>query len=75
MIEGKRKITVKSYTSSNITNLERVEHSDGTGNLIFKIELYRDNEGDEKSKQHGFFSIDDVKKVESLLIKNLLVPK
>lgn len=63
-----------STTIYAITNLERVEHSDGTGNLIFKIELYRDNEGDEKSKQHGFFSIDDVKKVESLLIKNLLVP-
>lgn len=66
-IEGKKSFTVKSYLASDITNIERTEHSDGSGDLILRTESYRDSDGDQQTRRHGFFSVDNVKHLESLL--------
>lgn len=70
-IEGTKSVTVKSYPIGEIKHLERTEHPDGSGDLIFKTEQYRDSDGDRQSKKHGFFAIPEVKKVEHQ-IENLM---
>lgn len=70
-IEGTKSVTVKSYPISEIKQLEHTEHPDGSGDLIFKTEQYRDSDGDRQSKKHGFFAIPEVKKVEHQ-IENLM---
>ena len=68
-IEGANSITIKSYLASDIAGLERTEHQDGSGDLILRSERYRDSDGDRQTRQHGFFAIDDVRHVESLVEK------
>jgi hypothetical protein len=70
-IEGAKSVTIKSYPISEMKHLERTEHADGSGDLVFKIEQYRDSDGDRQSKKHGFFAIPEVKKVERQ-IENLM---
>jgi hypothetical protein len=66
-IEGSKSISVKSYRASEIANIERTEHEDGSGDLIFKTENCRDSDGDRRSRQYGFFSIDNVRSVENIV--------
>ncbi len=68
-IEGKKSIKVKSYLASDIVNMERTEHPDGSGDLILRSEPYRDSDGDRQTKHYGFFAVDDVRRVESLVGK------
>ena len=66
-IEGTKSITVKSYPAAEIANIERTEHEDGSGDLVLWTQRYRDSDGDRQTKQHGFFAIDNVRSVESLV--------
>jgi hypothetical protein len=66
-IEGATSITVRSYLASDIGDLERVEHADGSGNLVLRSESYRDGDGDRQTRKHGFFAIADVRRVEKLI--------
>jgi len=66
-IEGAKSITVKSYLASDIADIERTEHQDGTGDLILRTERYRDSDGDRQTRQHGFFAVDNVRRIESLI--------
>lgn len=70
-IEGTKSITVKSYLASDIANIERTEHQDGSGDLVLRTEPYRDSDGDRQTRRHGFFAIDNVRSVERL-VENLL---
>ncbi|MEN3113134.1 hypothetical protein ACFONG_16210 [Uliginosibacterium paludis] len=76
-IDGAKTITVKSYPASEIAGIERVERQDGSGDLILRTEYYRDSDGDRQTRQHGFFSIDEVRSVENLveaLLRNKQAP-
>jgi hypothetical protein len=68
-IEGSKSVTVKSYLASDIVNIERTEHQDGTGDLILRTESYRDSDGDRRTRRHGFFSVDNVRQVEDKIEK------
>lgn len=70
-IEGAKSITVKSYIASDLVDIERTEHPDGSGDLVLQSERYRDSDGDRQTRQHGFFAIDNVRRVESI-IENLV---
>lgn len=69
-IEGTKSITVKSYLLADIADIERTEHQDGTGDLVLRNESYRDSDGDQQTRQHGFFAVDNVRRVENI-IENL----
>ena len=69
-IEGAKSITVKSFLPSDIGDVERTEHQDGSGDLILRSESYKDSEGDRQTRQHGFFAVDDVRHVGNL-VENL----
>ena len=69
-IEGAKSITVKSYLASDIAHIERTEHQDGSGDLVLRTERYRDSDGDRQTRRHGFFAIDDVRRIANL-VENL----
>lgn len=66
-IEGAKVIVVKSYLASEIAGVERTEYQDGSGHLILRTEQHRDTDGDHQTRQHGFFAVDDVRRVEGLV--------
>ncbi len=71
VIEGKNSITVNSYAFDTMANIERKEHQDGSGDLIFKTESYKDSDGDTQTKKCGFFHINSVRRVQEVLEKNM----
>ncbi len=71
VIEGAKSITVKSYPAADISEFERTEHPDGSGDLILRSEQYRDSDGDRQTRKHGFYAVDDVRRVERL-VENLI---
>jgi hypothetical protein len=68
-IEGSRTIIVTSYSAAEITDVERTEHRDGTGDLVLRRERYKDSEGDMATRKHGLFSIPEVRRVAGLVDK------
>ena len=66
-IEGAKSVTVKFYLVNGLKALERTEHQDGSGDLVFQDEHYRDSDGDRQTRKKGFFAIADVRRVEQLL--------
>ena len=68
-IEGIKSVMVKSYLVNDLGALERTEHQDGSGDLVFRNEYYRDSDGDRQTRKQGFFAIADVRRVEELLEK------
>ena len=66
-IEGAKSITVKSFPAAELGSVERVQHPDGSGDLILHCEQYRDSDGDKRTRQSGFFAISDVRSVERLV--------
>ena len=70
-IEGVKSFTVKSYSPSDISMLERHEGPDGLGSLILKSESYRDSDGIQQTTQYGFFAIENVRAVENF-VQNLI---
>ena len=70
-IEGIKTVKFKSYNPKEFSQLERKQNQDGTGDITFMKETYTDSDGDRRSRDHGFFAIKDVKRVEALL-ENIL---
>jgi hypothetical protein len=68
-IEGAMSITVRSYFGSDIAGIERTEHPDGSGDLVFLTERYGDSDADRHTGQQGFLAIDDVWHVQQLIEK------
>lgn len=66
-IEGVKSIKVKSYLAADIANVEKTQHQDGSGDLVLRIEHYRDSDGDARTRNEGFSAIEDVRAVERLL--------
>lgn len=68
-ISGNKSITVKSYPASEIADIERTEHADGSGDLVLQKEYGRDSDGDSTTTKRGFFSIADVRGAEQVIHK------
>lgn len=66
-IEGAKSITVQSYLASDLVDIERTEHQDGSGDLILRRESRKDSDGDRQTTKYGFFAIDDVRRVGNLI--------
>ena len=69
-IEGAKTIKVKSFLAGDIAQIEKTQHPDGSGDLVLRTERYRDSDGDQRTRQDGFFAIPDVRQVERL-VENL----
>lgn len=67
IMEGAKSVSVKSYFPKDITDLQRTQHQNGSGDLILCTEYYRDSDGDERSRRQGFFAVPDVRSVEEVV--------
>lgn len=65
VIEGTR--AVKTYQPSELTASERTTRDDGSGDMVFRREEYIDGDGDRAFRRHGFYAVEDVKRVEALI--------
>lgn len=59
-----RSTTVRSFEPHRLGDIRRVQHADGSGDLIFERTWANDGEGGQRSTDHGFLAIMDVKDVE-----------
>ncbi len=62
-----KNIKIESYYPKDVNQLARNEKPDGSGDLLFATNQYRDSDGDARTKQDGFYAVADVKKVERLV--------
>jgi hypothetical protein len=62
--------TILSFEPSRLHDIRRIQHADGSGDLIFERTWKKDSDGDVQSTDHGFLAIADVKEVE-LLVQQL----
>ena len=60
-------MNVRSFRPVKLTDLERKQRSDGSGDIIFQRDVSVDSEGHRRTKEIGFVGIDDVKGVETVL--------
>jgi hypothetical protein len=67
MIEGGTSRTVKSFVQKDVQQIERREHSNGTGDVIFARERVRGSKGRINTREIGFFGIAQAQEVERLL--------
>ena len=64
LFDGGRSTTIRSFYLGKLDKLRRIQHADGSGDLIFDREVKVDSEGDNQTTDHGFLAINNVKKVE-----------
>lgn len=64
LFDGGRSTTIRSFYLDKLDKLRRIQHADGSGDLIFDREVKVDNDGDNQTTDHGFLAISNVKKVE-----------
>lgn len=64
---GSRATTVESWMPAQLGNITRTERQDGSGDLIFAMETWRDSDGDRRTRPKGFLGIQDVRMVEAQL--------
>lgn len=64
---GARK--VRSFAPAALQTLERTEHPDGSGDLIFARQAWRDSDGDRRTSQVGFTGVPRVREVEEVIRK------
>lgn len=67
-IAGIRSITVQSFLPADLAGMTKVLGAGGSGDLVLRIEHYRDGDGDERTREQGFLSVDDVLHVKRLLV-------
>lgn len=67
IVEGSGSRTVRSWGRRELGAVSRVEHADGTGDVVFASEWHRGSKGRRYSVDIGFFGIRDARLVESLV--------
>ena len=60
-------ISVRSFEPERLTDLTRNQRSDGSGDIIFGNDRWRDSDGDTRTQSVGFLGIANVKEVEELI--------
>jgi hypothetical protein len=66
-IAGRGSYTVMSFSSSALQSVTCSASEDGVGDLLFRIDEHEDSEGSTVRNHRGFFTIPDVRVVESML--------
>lgn len=66
-LTGRRSVTVESWRPEQLASITRTERLDGSGDLVFATETWRDSDGDRRTRQKGFMAIPDVRLVEGHL--------
>jgi hypothetical protein len=67
IIETGKTRKVQSYGKDDVGNLERVERTDGSGDLAFATQHYKDSDGDERTRDIKFIGIAQVRSVENIV--------
>jgi hypothetical protein len=67
IIEGGSSRSIKSWTRRDIDTIERREHADGTGDVVFAREMRRGAKGRAYTNEIGFWGIQDARLVEGYL--------
>lgn len=60
-------VTVRSFEPERLTDLQRKQHADGSGDLVFAQDSRRDSDGGRHTIDVGFLAIREVKNVEELV--------
>ncbi len=60
-------MTVRSFEPDRLKDIVRKQRADGTGDIIIEKRYWRDNDGDRRSSDVGFYGIERVKEVEDML--------
>ena len=61
-------LNIRSFNPDQLTTIQRTQHKDGTGDVVFSQDFRRDNDGHRVSSNIGFLAIRDVKSVEEMVI-------
>jgi hypothetical protein len=69
LFEGGWSMRIQSFPHGTTTNLYRRERRDGSGDIIFRNDTWRDSDGYRRPNEIGFFAIPNVRDVELLLQK------
>lgn len=72
IFEKGRGMTITSYTKDQMSKLTRTEKADGSGNLFFSEQVTKSND-DTRTTQVGFYGIEEVHLVETLIRDNILI--
>lgn len=67
MLAGKRSVNMTSWAPAQLGQISRTERPDGSGDLVFDIEMRRDDEGSTVAHKRGFIAVRDVRTAESFL--------
>ena len=62
------KISIRSFLPQNLVDIRRVQFADGSGDLILDRRVSVDSEGRRSTSDIGFFGVEQVHQVESLLL-------
>ncbi len=66
------KINIESFYHEDLNVINTVVDRNGSGDLLFKVTEYRDNSNELiKIENSGFFNINNVEEVESILLKEI----
>jgi hypothetical protein len=66
-IQGGSSTTIRSYLPDQLKDIYRKERADGTGDVIIRIRLWKDSDGDQRSEEIGFFGVRNPREVENML--------
>ena len=61
-------ISIHSFLPHQLSNIRRIQLSDGSGDLILEKKITTDSEGSSSTTDIGFFGIHEVKNVEAMVI-------
>lgn len=67
IIQGARSVETKSFGPDALAEITRRERRNGTGDVLFSRKEWRDSDGDRQTREIGFFSIPEPRRVETLL--------
>jgi hypothetical protein len=59
--------TVRSFDPTRLGDLQRKQNADGSGDLIFTQDLWRDSDGDRHTTNVGFLAVRNVKQAEEMV--------
>lgn len=62
-------VTMRSFEPHRLGDLRRVQHADGSGDLVFDRTWASDGDGGRQSTDHGFLAIENVKAVEEKVME------
>jgi hypothetical protein len=66
-LSGWRTVTMISWRPEQLTQVSRRERADGSGDLVFDIEMRPGNRGSSVQHKRGFMALRDVRGAESFL--------